>query len=140
MIYALDTNIISYILNGNGALDYKLNEIVPINEVIIPLFVYYEVRRGLIAKQAERKLRAFERLCLQLDIVNLTVHDMNTASKIYAERKAAGTVIDDGDLLIAAQCVTNGYVLVTNNIKHFRDINNFRYENWLNAEEQDNDF
>lgn len=132
MIYALDTNIISYILNGNVSLDEKLNAVIKSKiEIVIPLMVYYEAQRGLLANNATNKLEIFNKLCSRLVINNLTVSDMNTAAKIYAERKSTGTMIDDGDLLIAAQCLTNGYTLITNNIKHFEKIEGLTIENWI---------
>ena len=132
MIYALDTNIISYILNGNNALNNKINAVTKSgSSVVMPLMVYYEARRGLSANNAVNKLRIFDKLCSRLKINNLTVADMNKAAEIYAKRKNTGTMIDDGDLLIAAQCITNNYTLITNNIKHFKDIDGLSVENWL---------
>ena len=132
MIYALDTNIISYILNGNTDLEGKVNAVTSTgNKVVIPLMVYYEARRGLLANKAVNKLRIFERLCAKLNVNNLTKTDMSIASDLYAKRKRTGTMMDDGDLLIAAQCVTNNYTLITNNEKHFMDIDGLSMENWL---------
>jgi len=132
MIYALDTNIISYILNGNEHLSAKLSSITKSgNRVIIPLIVYFEARRGLIANHATAKMREFDKLCATLEIPDLTVSDMNKAAAIYAERKSKGKMIDDSDLLIAAQCINCGYTLVTNNIKHFENISGFNIENWM---------
>lgn len=131
MTYALDTNIISYILNGDIALNNKINSVTKSgSKVVIPLMVYYEARRGLLANNAINKLRIFDKLCSGLKINNLTVTDMNTASEIYTKRKSTGTMIDDGDLLIAAQCVTNNYTLITNNVKHFNSVDNLNIENW----------
>jgi len=131
MIYALDTNIISYVINGDSNLAAELNTVTQSgNKVIIPLMVYYEVRRGLLSKGATVKMRLFDSLCARLGIHDLTKADMDAAAVIYADRKRRGTPIDDGDLLIAAQCVTNGYTLVTNNTKHFQGIDGLSIENW----------
>ena len=132
MTYALDTNIISYILNGNTALNDKINDVTRSDsKVVIPLMVYYEARRGLSANNATSKLRTFDKLCSKLKINNLTVSDMNIAADIYVKHKRTGTLIDDGDLLIAAQCVNNNYTLITNNVKHFKNIDGLNIENWL---------
>jgi len=134
MIYALDTNTISYILNGNAPLAERLDSVIQSgSKVFIPLIVYYEVRRGLLAKNATSKMNAFLKLCTRLDIDGLTIADMNMAATIYAENKQKGRLIEDTDLLIAAQCVTHGYVLVTHNIKHFEGIKNLEFEDWINA-------
>jgi len=132
MIYALDTNIISYILNGNTELEGKLDIVTKSgSRVIIPLMVYYEARRGLLASNATKKLQSFDKLCSRLGVNGLNTSDMDTAADIYAKRKRTGTMIDDGDLLIAAQCVTNGYTLITNNVKHFKDIDGLQLVNWV---------
>ncbi|MCL2054552.1 MAG: PIN domain-containing protein [Oscillospiraceae bacterium] len=133
MIYALDTNIISYVLNGNADLAEKLNAVTQSeSKVIIPLMVYYEVRRGLLANGATAKTRLFDNLCTRLGIHNLTKADMNTAAAIYADRKRKGAPIDDSDLLIAAQCSANGYTLVTHNTKHFEGIGGLTIVDWYN--------
>ena len=103
MTYALDTNIISYILNGNAFIDERLITVTKSgNKVIIPLIVYYEVRRGLLSNNATKKMRLFEKLCAKLDINNLTKSDINTAAIIYNKHKRSGMLIDDADILIAA--------------------------------------
>jgi tRNA(fMet)-specific endonuclease VapC len=131
MTYVLDTNIISYALNGNAAITAKIKAVTSLGDTaIIPLIVYYEVRRGLISSGATTKARAFDVLCDKLNIPALTVSDMETAADIYAERKRQGTPIDDADLLIAAQAITNGYTLITHNIRHFENISGLTVEDW----------
>jgi predicted nucleic acid-binding protein len=86
MTYALDTNIISYVINGDAALAGKLGTVTEASDmVILPLMVYYEARRGLLAKKATAKMRLFDALCTKLGINDLTKADMNTAADIYAD-------------------------------------------------------
>ena len=132
MIFALDTNIISYVLNGNSTLAGKLESVTRSGDnVVIPLMVYYETKRGLLANNATAKMQVFDKLCLRISVYDLTVYDMNTAATIYADRKRKGRMIDDSDLLIAAQCVTQGYTLVTHNTKHFEDIDGLQVVDWV---------
>ena len=132
MTFALDTNIISYVINGNTALASNLESVTQSGDiVVIPLMVYYEAKRGLLANNATAKMQVFDKLCLQLNIQDLTVSDMNTAAAIYADRKSKGKMIDDSDLLIAAQCATQGYTLVTHNTKHFEDIDGLQVVDWV---------
>lgn len=131
MIYALDSNIISQLLKDNDRVYTRYFDVLSRGDkCTIPLIVYYEVRRGLKANDANRKMRSFERLCLALGVDDLTQTDMNTAADIYAERKLRGTPIEDADLLIAAQCLTRGYTLVTNNTKHFKNIKGLGIVDW----------
>jgi len=131
MMYALDTNIISYVLNGNTLLAIKLESVTQSGDkVVVPLMVYYEARRGLLANNAAAKMRVFDKLCAKLGVRDLTVADMNTAAIIYADRKRIGKPIGDSDLLIAAQCVTHGYTLVTHNTRHFESIDGLQVVDW----------
>jgi len=40
-------------------------------------------------------------------------------------------LIEDADLLIAAQSLNRGYTLVTNNLKHFEGIDGLKLINWV---------
>jgi tRNA(fMet)-specific endonuclease VapC len=55
----------------------------------------------------------------------------------YATEKARlqkkGTPIDDFDLLIAATSITHNLIMVTNNTKHFKNVNNITLEDWTTA-------
>ncbi|MCL2053102.1 MAG: PIN domain-containing protein [Oscillospiraceae bacterium] len=131
MIYALDTNTISFMLKDNDNVYNRYFDVLSKgNRCIIPLMVYYEVRRGLKANDAQLKMRSFEKICFDLGIVEITIADMNTAADIYADLKNRGRMIDDGDLLIAAQVVARGYTLVTNNRKHFENVKGLTFEDW----------
>ena len=131
MTYAIDTNILSYILNGNAVVSTKLESVVgSSNTVVIPLIVYYESRRGLLAKGATAKIRAFDSLISRIGVLDLTMCDMDTAAVIYANQKRSGYITDDADLLIAAQCVTHGFTLVTANTRHFKHIERLQIVNW----------
>jgi predicted nucleic acid-binding protein len=56
---------------------------------------------------------------------------MDIASMIFVKLQRRGIVIDDADILIAAWCIQNDYILVTNNLKHFENIENLKIENWV---------
>ena len=134
MTYALDSNIISYLLKDNDCVYNRyFDSLSQGNKCAIPLIVYYEVKRGLKASDANKKMRSFEKLCFEIGVDDLTQEDINVASDIYAERKRNGTPIEDTDLLIAAQCMTRGYTLVTNNTKHFKHIKGLELDDWTFA-------
>jgi predicted nucleic acid-binding protein len=93
--------------------------------------VYYEIRRGLLSVDAATKLAAFERIFKTLGVDDMTVNDMNAAAHIYSVRRRQGRPMNDSDLLIAAQAVSRGYTLVTNNTKHFEGIDGLKLANWV---------
>ena len=132
MRYALDANTISYILrNIRGVTQRWKIEEAQGNVVSIPLVAYYEVKRGLIHANATNKLSALEKLCKTVEIDEITVQDADTASRIYAKLREQGNLIDDADILIAAQSINRDYTLITNNTKHFERIDGLDFVDWV---------
>ncbi|MDR1472718.1 MAG: PIN domain-containing protein [Synergistaceae bacterium] len=132
MIYALDTNIISYILRGNEDVKkrWRRGELNGRQSVIL-LIVYLEIKRGLLAAGAKNKLAAFELMTAELGVDVLTVEDVDLAASLYSECKGQGRLMDDADLLIAAQAISRGCTLVTNNTKHFEGLKGLLLTNWV---------
>ena len=129
--YALDTNIISYVLRKDRKLQERVyDEASGGQGVVIPPIAYYEIKRGLIDCHATQKLTAFERLCNVLGVGVIDTETLDTAADIYATLKKNGRLIDDADILIAATCITHGYTLVTANTKHFERIEGLEFVNW----------
>ena len=134
MIYALDSNIVSYMLRDNDTVyEHYADALTNGYTCVLPLITYYEVLRGLLANDSHKLLGLFEDFCNDIDIIDLSVTDMVTAARIYANRKKIGRPIDDSDLLIAAQCVSHQYTLVTNNTRHFANIDGLKIVDWTQA-------
>ena len=57
--------------------------------------------------------------------------DAATYGRIRATLERKGTVIGQMEMLIAAQAVARGLVLVTNNLREYRRVPGLRCENWL---------
>jgi len=129
---ALDTNIVSYLLRGDKELKERIYyEIKKGDGVVILPIVYYEIKRGLVDKNAQVKLATFEHLCDMLGIEDMDTKTLDIAANIYAYKKQQGQKIEDADILIATSCVAHGYILVTNNERHFLGINGLEITNWL---------
>ena len=134
MIYALDTNIVSYMLQDNEKIN-KQTDLLTKNghALIIPAIVDYEIRRGLLAKNYLKKLRKFEQLQQVIRIGEFDLPVWRKAAEIYANLSKQGKSIGtnfDGDVFIAAYCVINGCILITNNKDHFGRIDGLLFENW----------
>ena len=131
MIYALDSNIISYLLKKDQQIIDKYNEEnANGNSFIIPPVVYYEINRGLTAIGATAKIQRFNYLCSELGVGDMDIRIWTEAVKIYVGLIKRGNLIEDADIFIAAYCIINNYTLVTNNLEHFARINNLNYTNW----------
>jgi len=132
VIYALDTNIVSYMLRQDKRVcERYLTESYDGHECVIPPVAYYEIKRGLLAANATAKARDFDALCQEFEIGEMNVQAWDEAAMLYAMHRQKGEPIEDADLFIAAFCIVNGYTLVTNNIKHFKDIDGLQLVNWV---------
>ena len=134
MIYALDTSIISYMLDDNDKINDQIDNLVDNNHtLIIPPTVDFEIRRGLLAKGYLKKLRKFEKFQQFIDVGTFELEVWRKSAEIYATLSKQGKPLGktfDGDVFIGAYCVINGYTLITNNKKHFERIDGLNFEIW----------
>ena len=131
MKYALDTNIITYYLKGNEKIWDKVDEAAENENIIIPPFAYFEIKKWLLAVNSKNKLEAFDKLFENYGIDVIDKETLDLSLSLYLKLRKKGIIVDDGDLLIAAYCIQNSYILITNNTKHFEHIENLRTENWI---------
>jgi tRNA(fMet)-specific endonuclease VapC len=69
-----------------------------------------------------------------LPSVNIAVFDSKAAyacGRLRAELEGKGCPLDLADLEIAAITLTNDFILITGNTKHFARIPSLKVENWL---------
>ncbi|OQX21531.1 MAG: hypothetical protein BWK80_33060 [Desulfobacteraceae bacterium IS3] len=132
MSYLLDTNIVSAFINNIRDVKRQLYQISgEEKEIFTSIITHYEVRRGLLAANAVRKMRIFEQFCLRFKVLPLdTIEISEKAAQIHTELKKQGCPIPDNDILIAATASWHNLILVTND-KHFSYIRELHIENWL---------
>jgi predicted nucleic acid-binding protein len=126
MIYALDSDIISYFLKNNRNIQEKLKNIINENIYSIPPLVYYEVKRWLVLRNATNQLKEFKRIYDDSVKNEMTLKIWEKAIEIYVKLVSQGTPIGkdgkESDIFIASFCIVNDYTLITNNINHFKNI------------------
>ncbi|MDR2355998.1 MAG: PIN domain-containing protein [Clostridiales Family XIII bacterium] len=131
MTYALDTNILSYFIQGHEHVSASLRaSLVEGHSLLIPPVAYYEIRRGFLRKASPAKERIFERICALYSIGEMNLSAWEQAARIHAVSCRTGKPMGDSDILIAAFCLVNGCTLVTNNTKHFEGIDGLSLTNW----------
>lgn len=127
----LDTNILSYFLRGEVQVVKKFSEYRQLHSYLtFSILTYYEIKSGLLYKDAKKLLQQFEILANESEIFPLDIETANIASVIYTELRQRGLLITPIDLLIAATAIQHECVLITANIKHFQNISNLEYDNW----------
>jgi predicted nucleic acid-binding protein len=91
----------------------------------------YEILKGLRWKNNERKESQFKEFLK--DILVFTIDDdvLHIAADLYADLRKSGKTIGDADVLIAAIVIKNNGILVSNNTKHYENIQMLKLVNWI---------
>jgi len=131
MRYMLDTNICIYaIKNKPISVLEKLKQYNP-EEICISSITYSELCYGVEKSQnIERNRIALTLLLSNIDIVSFDTKAAFEYGKIRANLEKRGTPIGPMDMLIASHALSLNYVLVTNNTKEFKQVDNLSLENW----------
>ena len=131
-LYLLDTNIISARINGNALVVAKWKQTASSGKALSMSGInYYEIKRGLLAVNATRKLRDFEAIRRTIEMLFLDTQEVfDKAVEIHVSLKRKGRPIPDADILIAATAQTQNLILVSDD-SHFQWIDDLIVENWL---------
>ena len=129
--YALDTDVISFILKGDENIATRFRrELENGSRISVPPPVLYEIRRWLIFNSSGNRSRLFNDLCSELVMEDMRLNAFELAAAEHARLKRDGYTLGDADILIAGYCVDNNYTLVTNNTKHYSLIEGLDIEDW----------
>lgn len=130
--YLIDTNIAIHARDGTDSVLDKLVE--HDGEVLLSALSFAELQRGLYRDPASTGLRK-ARLEILLRGVPVLPFD-GSAAETYGQIIAqCGWVrARDFDRMIAAQAISSGSILVTDNGADFRDIPGLTVENWVIVE------
>ena len=123
--YLLDTNAISEILRARPS-PVLISWItsVPFTEQFLSSITVAELFRGAYrAGASERHIRNIhERVLPNVMVLPFDAATADIYGGLEARHRAAGTRIDDFDLMIAATAIQFGLILVTRNTRHFSRI------------------
>ena len=132
-MYLLDTNICIYIIkkrpiNVLKVLESKFRENIFISSITIA-----ELEYGIAKSKFPEKNRIS--LIEFLSIFQILTFDDSDAvafGAIKSRLENQGNIIGPMDLLIAAQAISKNLILVTNNTKEFKRIEEINIGNWVN--------
>ena len=128
----LDTNIITAFLKNDSRVVERVSDYLEFfDKLTINIISYYEILRGLKDLGNEEKLRRFDNFTQENELVFITKDTIEKAAEIYAYLKKEGNLIEDADILMASTAIVEDLVLITNNLKHFKRVNDLRLDNWL---------
>jgi tRNA(fMet)-specific endonuclease VapC len=131
MRYLLDTNIVSDLVrNPQGRVAQHIRKIGEV-QVCTSIIVAAELRYGAAEKQSPRLTAQLEAVLSALEILPWQEPADITYGVLRSHLEKAGRPIGGNDMLIAAQALTLGLTLVTDNEREFAQVKDLRRENWL---------
>jgi len=129
--YLLDTSIVSDLVrNPQGRIAQHVRKVGEA-QVCTSIIVAAELRYGAAKKQSPRLTAQLQAVLGALEMLPLQKPADVTYGELRSRLEKAGRPIGGNDMLIAAQALTLGLTLVTDNEREFARVKDLRRENWL---------
>ncbi|MFI4914395.1 MAG: type II toxin-antitoxin system VapC family toxin [Steroidobacterales bacterium] len=131
MRYLLDTNAVSDLVrNPQGSIAKHIHHVGEA-QVCTSIIVAAELRYGSAKKGSLRLAAQLEAVLGALDVLPFEAPADVAYGRLRVRLEQAGKPIGGNDLLIAAQAVSLGYGIVTDNESEFAHVDELHRENWL---------
>ncbi len=131
MRYLLDTNILSALVRSPKGPVMEQIRRVGEARIYTSVIVTAELRFGAARKGSERLSRQVEAVLGSIPVEPWHEPFDRTYAELRLGLEQAGRPIGANDLLIGAQALADGSVLVTDNTREFERITGLTIENWL---------
>ena len=131
-MYCLDTNIIVALFRGDKKIKDKLALIQKINaEIYTTTLSLCELYKGVyLSNQQEKNLELIKEFLSNIKVLALSNKSSQLFGEDYFSLKKEGKLTSEIDLMISSIVKTNNLILVTRNIKHFKEVSNLKVEGW----------
>ncbi|CAN1537296.1 VapC Predicted nucleic acid-binding protein, contains PIN domain [Burkholderiaceae bacterium] len=129
--YLLDTNIVNYVLKRRPK---EVLEIFNTNasRMAISSITLSELIYGAEKSlNPDKNLEAIEEFVSHLDVLPYEAKASQHYGQIKAALEKKGEIIGVNDIHIAAHAISQGLILVTNNLREFKRVPNLALENWV---------
>ncbi len=134
MKYLFDTNICIYLINKK--FEYLIDRVEKygIENIGISSITIAELEYGIAKSSSPHKEEnrvALLEFLLPFKFIDFNQNDAYEYGRIRQDLQSQGKVIGNMDILIGSQAVSRELILVTNNEKEFKRIENLEIENWV---------
>ena len=129
--YLLDTNIVIYVLKRRPK---EVLEIFNTNasRMAISSITLSELLYGAEkSANVDKNLEAIEEFISHLEVLPYNAKASQHYGQIKAALEKKGKIIGENDIHIAAHAISQGLILVTNNLREFKRVPNLALENWV---------
>jgi len=130
ILYLLDTNIASYIIQGNiPAVRHRLLR-VPMAQVAISSVTEGELRYGMARRPGATQLQTIvEEFLIRVAILPWDSDAARQYGNLRASLESAGQPMGNLDLIVGAHALSLGAILITND-RAFTRIKKLKVEDW----------
>ena len=134
MEYLFDTNICIYLINNKS--EYLIDRVERngIEKIGISSITIAELEYGIAKSNSSHKEEnriALLEFLLPFKFIEFNHNDAYEYGMIRQDLQSKGNIIGNMDLLIGSQAISRKLILVTNNVKEFRRIENIKIDNWI---------
>jgi tRNA(fMet)-specific endonuclease VapC len=129
--YLLDTNIVIYVLKRRPkeVLDiFNANASRMAISSITLSELMYGAEKSL---NTDKNLEAVEEFVSHLEVLPYDAKASQHYGQIKAALEKKGQIISENDIHIAAHAISHGLILVSNNVREFKQVPNLALENWV---------
>jgi len=127
--YLLDADTVSYALRGQGHVAARLLEHQP-SELCISAITLAELKFGAEAKRSQKIRRAIRNFTKDIAVLSFDEASAERFAAVAVALATRGQPIGVYDTLVAAQALSLGLTVVTNNTRHFSRVQGLAVENW----------
>ncbi len=129
MAIVIDTDVLIDLLRDKEQAVGKIRGLEKKEELATTDINAFELYFGAYnSRDKTRNISSTKGLLKTLTLLHTREESMETAGRIFAERRAKGKMIEIRDLLIGAIALQNGYKLLTSNKDHFEGIEGLALE------------
>ena len=129
--YLLDTNIVIYVLKRRPiealeAFNKNANRMA-ISSITLSELIYGAEKSANV----DKNLEAVEDFVSHLDVFSYDAKASQQYGQIKAGLEKRGELIGENDIHIAAHAISQGLILVSNNLREFKRVPNLALETWV---------
>ena len=134
MRYLLDTNVVSDLVRNPQGLAARRIAEVGERAVCTSIIVAAELWYGAAKRASHRLTTQLEAILQAIEILPIESPAERVYGRLRADLEKKGQPVGGNDLLIAAQSMSLGMTLVTDNEREFSRITELLCENWVRAD------
>jgi tRNA(fMet)-specific endonuclease VapC len=128
--FMLDTDSVSFVLRGQGGVGERLTEHAP-SQVCLSAMSLSELRFGADKRRSKRLHKLIDIFVANVEVVSFDLAAATMFGRVCSALQAKGSPIGTFDTFIAAHAMSLNLTLITNNMKHFKQVHGLKLQNWF---------